>query len=37
MRWPDAEVDNVPGVQKKPVLCFSAVTDEDGHPLDKRR
>ena len=22
---------------KKPVLCLSAVTDEDGHPLDKRR
>ena len=22
---------------KKPVLCLNAVTDEDGHPLDKRR
>ena len=30
----DAEVDNVPGVTKKPVLSFSAVTDEEGHPLE---
>ena len=30
----DAESDNVPGVPKKPVLCLSAVTDENGHPLD---
>ena len=35
MHWPDAELDNVPGVpKKKTVLCLSAVTDEDGHPLE---
>ena len=31
---PDAEVDNVPGVTKKPVLSLCAVTDEEGHPLE---
>ena len=34
MRQPDAELDNVPGVPKKPVLCLNAVTDEGGHPLE---
>ena len=34
MLEPDAEVDNVPSVQKKTVLSLSAVTDEDGHPLE---
>ena len=24
----------MPGVTKKPVLCLSAVTDEEGHPLE---
>ena len=24
----------MPGVSKKPVLCQSAVTDEEGHPSD---
>ena len=24
----------MPGVPKKPVLCLSAVTDEEGHPLE---
>ena len=42
--WTQTEKDNalarcrigqkVPGVPKKPVLCPSAVTDEDGHPLE---
>ena len=33
MFWPDAELDSVRGVPNKPVLCFSAVTDEEGHHL----
>ena len=31
---PDAEVDNVHGVTKNPCLSLSAVTDEEGHPLE---
>ena len=31
---PDAEVDNVQGVTKKPVLSLSAVTDDEGHSLE---
>ena len=27
-------MDNVPGVHKNRVLCLSAVTDEEGHPLE---
>ena len=27
-------MDNVPAVTKKPVLSLSAVTDEEGHPLE---
>ena len=34
MPWLDAEVDNVPGVTRNLCLSLSAVTDEEGHPLD---
>ena len=34
MHQPDAELDNVPGVPKKQVLCLSVVTDEEGHSLE---
>ena len=30
----DAELDNVPGVTKTPMLRLSAVTDQEGHPLE---
>ena len=34
MRLLDAELNNMPCVPKKPVLCHNAVSDEEGHPLD---
>ena len=34
MRLPDAELGSMLRVQEKTVLCLSAVTDEDGHPLE---
>ena len=44
--WTQTEKDNAPARcrigqracrTKKPVLCLSAVTDEDGHPLEKTK
>ena len=32
--WLDVGMANVPGATKKPVLTLSAVTDEEGHPLE---
>ena len=36
MHLPDAELHNVLGVPKKPVLCPNAVTDEYGHPMENQ-
>ena len=34
MRWPNADLDSVLGVSKKPTLCLHAVSDDEGHPLE---
>ena len=36
MSWPNADLDSVLGVDENHMLCLHAVTDEDGHPMEKK-